>query len=295
MERTHAMTTERYTTIDGDVVEYPAPSPEVAAFLARAIAAANDPRVTEAQLTELLYGRENPILDQTVFPGRGAVTAAVFGNPLYRVITDLVAQKQRLAGTFVEQLEPARAYTLTVAEAAARIGVTEDAVRKAIAAQRLSAQKRGASYWIDPRDADTYREHVRPRGTARIGAKPGAKIEVRATVGVVPKVQPSRESPSTSLRVRCGGVEGRSLRIKAPGSEVSGKYKGLVDLVVPTFHRVAIATASTKTQHLFVLEPGDTEARIEWGPFHVEGRFRVIEKIEDARASANAWKTFEPS
>lgn len=265
--------TERYTAIDGDIIEYPAPSPEVAEFLRRAIAATNDPTVSEAALTEFLYGRDNPILDQTVFTGRGAVTSAVFADPIYRVITDLVAQKQRLEGTFVEARDFA-GYTLTVTEAAARIGISEDGARKAIRARRLPAIKRGASYWVDPRDADVYRTRVRPRGEPRGGSKASAES-------------------GPALRVRCGSVEGKSLRIKAPGSMVTGKHQALVDLDVPMFARAAIATAGKRLQHVMIIEPGDDVERIEWGPLFVEGRFRIVETIKSG--SPEAWKAFEPS
>ena len=88
------MSTERYTTILGEVIEYPAPSSEVAAFLERVKRAAHDPSVSEAQLSELVYGRENPVLDQTIFPGRGAVTKAVHANPVWPVMQDLLDAMQ---------------------------------------------------------------------------------------------------------------------------------------------------------------------------------------------------------
>lgn len=153
---------ERYTAINGEVIEYPTPDVETGAFLTRVVAAANDPNVSEHALHELVYGRENPILDQTIFAGRGAVTREVVTSPLYSIMLDLIAQKQVLSGR-LNLARAADAYTLSVADAAKRIGVTEDAVRKAIKGKRLATWKRGASYWLAPRDCDNYREHVVPR------------------------------------------------------------------------------------------------------------------------------------
>lgn len=261
---------ERYTTTTGEVIEYPTPSTETAAFLQRAIEAANDPRVSEAELTELVYGKVNPILDQSIFPGRGAVTKAVLENPLYAVLTDLLQMKAILAGSFVPERDTTR-FTLSVTEAAERIGVTPDGVRKAIRANRLSAWKRGGTYYVDPRDADTYREHVLPRGRARSG-----------------------DVPEAALRVRMGNEPGRSLRVRALELVETGRpRKRVVDGEVQTFERVGIATSGDASNHFVVIGPSSTPNRIEWGPFFVEGAFRVIERVVDPKSAADAWKAFE--
>jgi excisionase family DNA binding protein len=43
---------------------------------------------------------------------------------------------------------------MSVPEAAAELGISADAVRKRIAAGRLSAQRRGREWWLDPRAVD---------------------------------------------------------------------------------------------------------------------------------------------
>lgn len=263
---------ERYTTTSGEVIEYPKPNADVAAFLARVIAATNDPRVTEAELTELVYGRENPILDHGIFPGRGAVTPQVFANPLYRVFTDLITQKSILEGTFVPARDRA-SYTLTVAEAAERIGVTPDAVRKAIRAKRLPASHRQGTYLIDPRDADTYRDLVLPRGVPRKGAA-------------------SSDDSEPAIRARCGSEPGRSLRIKGPDTVVVEKRGNVVDVEARTFDRAIVATSGPSTQHAYELEPATETSRIEWGPFFVEGRFRIAREITNTRDASAAWHSF---
>lgn len=266
---------ERYTAINGEVIEYPTPDAKTAAFLARVIAATNDPRVSEGELVELVYGKENPILDQTLFPGRGAVTADVFENPLYHVMSDLICQKQVLEGRF-DRVRAAERYTLSVNEAAEVIGVTPDAVRKAIKAHKIPAWQREGSWRLDPRDVETYKTHVVPRKPRSGGSE-------------------RKDSRSPALRVRAGSEPGRSLRIKAPNKRVVTKAGSITELEVDAFERAAVATTSTKTLHVFILEPSDAVERLEWGPLGIEGRFRVVEKITNERKAAEAWKAFRAS
>ena len=257
---------ERYTKADGTVIEYPKPDAETAAFLARIVDAAHDPRVSWSELTDLVYSRENPIMDQTVFEGRGAVTAEVFENPLYHVMTDLLWKKQ-VVEQKIDPSKTAAAGTITVADAAEIIGVTPDAVRKAIRAERLKAWKTGGSYRVSRADAERYRDEVVPRAP---------------------------RSSDPVLRARAGSEPGRSLRLKAPGKRKVGKTGSVVDLEVDTFERAAVATTGKKSMQVFVLEPSPHFERIEWGALGVEGRFRIVEHVTHPREAAAAWKAFEP-
>lgn len=266
---------ERHTTIAGEVLEYPRPGPELARFLARVHAAANDPRVSEHELVELIYGRENPLLDLTIFPGRGAVTRAVFENPVYHVMLDLLDAKRVQAGT----LDPERAagrYTMTVTEAAEQLGVSTSAVRQAIERGQLASWKKGPRlHLLDPHSVATYRDHVQRRG---------------------PKPEPA-------LRVRMGSAAGASLRVKAAGLEVEREEKlagggKAIDAVVPRFARVAIAYSGkrsngSKFNHLLVLEPADDVDDLEpVDGFTVVGRFRVAEKITDPEEASKRFRSF---
>src|SRR4051794_22462957 len=82
-------TMNTYTLLSGQTVELDDPPPAVAAFLARAQAALADPNVSVGQLTNLIYGTENPLLDTTTVPGQAIVNRAAFESPLYHVLTDL--------------------------------------------------------------------------------------------------------------------------------------------------------------------------------------------------------------
>lgn len=268
---------ESHTTITGETVEYPRPTAEVARFLSRLRAAAEDPRVSENELVQLMYGRENPILDQTLLPGRGMVTTAVFADPLYRVMLDLLDAKRVQVGT----LDPVRAsdsYTMTVSEAAERLKMSTSAVRQAIKAGRLAAWKKGGVHMLDPHSVATYRDHV---------ARRGPRSEREASEGAEP-----------ALRVRMGNRPGASFRVKAPGLEVvsTTKLEGggkVIEATVPRFARAAIAFSGKEMNRAFFLVPADEENSFTFDAFEIRGRYRVAEKINDAVKASKAFKAFE--
>jgi excisionase family DNA binding protein len=174
---------ERYTTISGEVVEYETPAPHVVAFLARVVDATHDPSVSDAALTDLIYGKDNPILRQDILPNQGVVTREVFADPLYRVMTDLLGRKRAQRG--VRPTAPRAG--LTVKEVAAKHGVHESAIRQAIEAGRLRATKHGSSYVIADEDAESFqpaRRGPKPRRVEiRMGSSPGASLSVRVLGG----------------------------------------------------------------------------------------------------------------
>lgn len=261
---------ERYTTIAGEVLEYPRPDGELERFLARVVDAANDPRVSHGEMIELIYGTENPLLKQGMFRGRGAVTKEVFATPTYHVMLDLLDQKRVQTGALDVKKAMAR-FTLTVSEAAKRLDVTTSAVRQAIQAKRLSAVKKGGRYLLDPRAVATYRDHVVRRG---------------------PKPRPA-------LEVRMGNKPGSSFRVKARELEVlekeplAGGGKLLV-AEVPRFERAAVAISGKRMNRLFVLVPADEDNSFEFEDFSIRGRYRVLEKENDAQRASERFKNFLP-
>ncbi len=83
-----------YKCLNGLVLTYPDPSPEIAAFIDRVQAAAADPAVDVDQMLLLVSGTENPLLDKTRIPGRALVTRTVLDNPVYNVLHDLIGVKE---------------------------------------------------------------------------------------------------------------------------------------------------------------------------------------------------------
>lgn len=249
--------------------------------------AAHDPTVTEAALTELIYGKENPLLDQSIFPGRGAVTKITLANPVYHVMLDLLDAKRVQAGTLSKPAAEA-AFTMTVSEAAETLGITPGAVRQALDAKRLAGVKRGPSYFLDPRSVATYRDRVVRRG-------PEAKHELEASI--VP-IDPRSGSGKTrdvlpALLARIGNVEGKSFRLKVDGFTETSRPDGhVVEGVVQSFERAAIAFAGTEGLRMFVIEPGPDENEFAFGPFFIRGNYRVVQKINNARDAAAKWADF---
>lgn len=281
------MPIERYTTIAGNVIDY-VPSPDEADFLARVVRATNDPNVTEAQLIELVYGRENPILDQSVFAGRGAVTASVVENPIYRVLLDLLDQKRVIDGK-LDVAKAAEAYTLSVADAAKRLEMSPGAVRQAIQAGNLAAWKKGATYFLEPRSVDTYRSRVARRGPSAASSA----TERRPAVSPSDVVPSEPAGSAFALRARMGSATGWSFRLKAPHIEIVETDGHARVGVVSSFERAAIAFSGKKVNRFFVLEPADEPFRYDFGPFFIEGRFRVAEKVNNAQEASERFKAFE--
>lgn len=85
------MATVIHELISGGVVEYES-TPELKAFLPRVLKLLKDPTKSEDDMIEIVYGPTN---DKTLIPGRGAVTKAILGSPIYRMFTDLLERKRR--------------------------------------------------------------------------------------------------------------------------------------------------------------------------------------------------------
>lgn len=268
---------ERYTTIAGEVLEYETLSPEVARFLARVFDAANDPRVTEAAMIDLVYGRENPILRQDILPNHGVVTKEVFADPVYHVMTDLLGRKRVQMGT----LDPERAldeYTVTISEAAKRLGVHVSAVRQAVHAHRIDAVKRGGVWLIKPSSVESYKVARRGPGASAAASLKDAWPSLVASVGNV---------PGRSFRFRIHG--GQLRETSREGKRIEGE--------VDAFDRVAIIAVdkAKDTIRYFELEPDEEDNDLGFGPFWVRGRFRVVRKENNPKRATEAWRAFKAS
>lgn len=273
------MKTEKYTMLTGETIEYERPTEEVASFLARVRSAANNPHISESEMVDLIYGRENPILDQTLFPYRGAVTKEVFANPLYHVMLDLLDHKRVQVGSL--DVEKAKAeYTLRVPEVAERLGIHQTAVRYAIKAKKLAAIKQGGTWLISPDSVESYkvskrgpagkqlREENPPTIEAKVGSAPGLSLRIMSDPPFVPEEQ-------------------GECWIK--GSAIKGTLRNFVK---------AFAIMGRKQQYrFFVLEPSDEENELALGPLYIRGQFSIVEKINNSRKATERWRALkgEPS
>ena len=142
------MSKRTHRTVNGHQIEYEA-TPKVAAFLRRIEAAIDDPAISEQSLIGLAYSTENPMMDHSMFPGRGAVTKETLADPAYRVMADLLFRK-RVTERGIDLAKVEARYTMTPAEAAAELGVHESAIRQAISSLRLASWKRDGKHFLDP-------------------------------------------------------------------------------------------------------------------------------------------------
>lgn len=270
------MSTRTYTTLSGRELNFEEPTGAVAAFLARVEAAAADPRVSEDALIALVYSAENPILDTSLMPGRGTVTPRVFADPLYHVMTDIIGRVRVREGRLDLEKTAAR-YTMTPAEAADQLGVHVSAVRQAIDRWTLPAWKKGGRWFLDPKDVANYQ-------VSQTGPKP----------------VPTRAAPSTSagaeLSVRIGRrPEGTQFLVKVAEPVEVQRERGniLRGTIKPGWRRIGVLAALATKARFFVLEPAETEERIDFEGFSVQGRFRVVEKENNAERARAAFKAFE--
>jgi hypothetical protein len=256
-----------HTTINGRTIEYE-PSADEARFLRRIEAAIANPAISEADLRSLIYGTENPLLDQRA--GYTFVTPAAFESPVFRVLLDLLDRKRIAAGS-LDLGKVAARYTLSVAEAAERIGIRDSAVRTAVLEGRLPSWMKDGEIRLDPASVDSY--------------------------------QVSRRGRPPRLLVTCGSKDGASMRICVVGGEleVSRKEGGLVEGQVTSWERVGVITGAKRearsgeletTYRYWLLEPGGVQRRVELDPFKVVGRFTIAEQ-RNGKAASEAFKALE--
>jgi excisionase family DNA binding protein len=256
-----------YDTISGQRIEYPDPSPELEAFLARVRGMADDKKKTQADLITLIYSKENPLLDHSIFPERGAVTKEVLENPVYALLQDLLFRKQVQEEKLDVEKIAAR-FSLTVSEAAERLKVHPTAITKAVKARRLAAWVKNGKLYLDPRSLEALTE-VGRRGV------------------------PSRLVEPLSFRV---GHEGDAmLRLKYAGSEGTAEPDSKtvpVEGTIERWRRVGVLHGRGGKLRLFVLEPGEEVSELTLAGLYVRGKFTYAEKVNNLKAARLAWETF---
>lgn len=100
------------------------------------------------------------------------------------------------------------------------------------------------------------------------------------------------------IRLRIGKTPGASMRAKFAGDYQDVRREGddVLEATVSAFRRAAVLTTTTgagkQSVRLFVIEPADEEAELLLGELFVRGRFRVVEKVNNARRAEEAWRGF---
>lgn len=260
---------QKYITLSGTDIEYPDPSPELKAFIEQAEALVKDKRSTASDLVALIYGPDNPIMGtHPLFPGKGYVTREVFDNPVYAVLSDLLVRKQ-VADAGVDPQSLGKKYTLTVTEAAERLGISEVSIRKAVQERRLPAWRRPGErgLWLAPKDLLALDFGSR-------GKKDAAGLKY--------KVGYDAES-KTSFRFRF-----------APGSEKNPARELFDSGTVTEWRRALVLTGKGGSLRASYLIPGDKAEKIAEGSFFVSGKFTISMKINNPKAAREAWEAFSP-
>jgi excisionase family DNA binding protein len=265
----------QYTLLSGETVEFTAPAGDLGAFLKRVLSAAKDPAISERELTELVHGPENPMLEPGVVPGKTVATVEVYRDPIFHVMLDCIARKRTPSGSGV--VSGRARYTMTVPDAARQLGISESAVRQAIYSNRLRARKDGGTYYLDPQSVAGYR--VSRRGPRR-----------REPV--------QRSAPGGSLEARIGSGSDASFRVKHArderdlderrGAEWAGTIPG-------GWHRIAVLGTTRDRARYWEIEPAEGESVLHFEGFYLRGGFRIVETVSSTPKARAAFNAFEPT
>lgn len=268
---------EHYKTLAGETITYD-PSPVEARFLAQVVDLAHDPTATESDMVALIYGSENPMLKHGVLPDRGLVTKETWANPVHQVAMHLLDVKRVATGTLDMKAVRAR-YTMTVKEAAAKIGMSPTGVRNAVHAGRLTHWRTGRAIYLDPVEVGNYRKAA--TGPKRRGVKSSG----------------SRPILGHELQVAMGSRPGYSCHMKAPSRLLSDKkVDHRREGPLPAgWQRIAFRFTDKAARQMtyYELIPGDAPAEIEHGPFYVKGRFTIARQLTKPDVVTEVWKAFK--
>lgn len=260
----------KYATMSGHEFEVEDERRDAVAFLERMQKMLEDPKVTENDMIALGYGSENPFLDHAMFPGRGAVTPRVFEDPAYHVMADLIARK-RLAQDRVDPETLAAEYTITVPEAAARLGIHESAVRQAIASRKLASWVKDGRHFLHPRSLASYQ--LGTRGPKPTSTRPRAGSPVSIRFG---------NAPGVSFRTKHDGIVAESQKVGQHATEMT----------VGAWHQIAVMSGAGPEARMLILEPADEENEITNAGFFVRGKFRIAKRLNNLRIANEAWKAW---
>lgn len=257
-----------YEMLSGETIEYECATDAVREFVALVFANVANGAVSAAQLEALVYGPANPLLSTDILPGRAVVTKATYEHPAFHVMLDLIGRKRIANGQL--DLEAARArHTMTVREAAGKLGITEGAVRQAIYGGRISAWREEGTYYLDPSVVSAYR-------VSRRGPKPVTHAPI-----------------SHGLEVRCGSNDSARFNVKTQRPLASTRrVKGIVTGTAGSWKRVGVLAAKDDGARFFVLEPADEQNQLEFEGFYVRGWFRVMCTENNARKARESFTAF---
>ena len=274
--------------IDGSALTLPPRTPNEEAFLRKVEKASADSQVDDVQLAELIWSKKNPLLVVHPATGRPVADRKTYDDPAFQFMLDRVERKRIELGKLDRDAAQAR-FTMTVNEAADKLGVNPSTVRVAINAHRLVAMKAGGEYRLDPASVASYQVSTR-----------GARAVVQITARAVR--EPGFQGP---LLIRHGRQGEHTLHAKwDTGSKYANSqmiYAGVHEGEIPQGWKhaaVRFGNRATGNVQVFLLEPRKDEMplkrdEIKFAGFFVNGAFRVKRKIVNPKKSTEAWLKFE--
>jgi len=110
---------------------------------------------------------------------------------------------------------------------------------------------------------------------------------------------------STPLRFRSGSKLGRNFQVKHASSGTVVKEAGARIGVIPEWSAVAVRSVKKKnwrdaagnwrdSVYFYELAPADSENKLTFDEYFVEGRFHIVRQETDAQRAHDAWHDFVP-
>lgn len=97
------------------------------------------------------------------------------------------------------------------------------------------------------------------------------------------------------LKVLCGSVPGRTMKVRGAFLEVEERTAGVLQGRVSNWTRLAVLAAAGDKARLFILEPTEAADFLVFEPFIIEGDFRVVSKQNNARLARAGFREFSKS
>lgn len=253
--------------VTGDVVELPELAPAMAAYLDVIRVAAANPDIDYRTLFSLVYSPANPLLGTDRATGGAVVRPEVLDDPAFRVMSDLLARKGlERTGRTVQDLQDL--YTVPVSAAAEALGITERSIRQALTERRMAGMKKDGEWFTSPEGVEAYR---------------------------VTRSGPRAAGAGQPLEVRVGGENGYGLKVREdPRASSTGIGPNLLQITFWVRLEVLTYLKGNDSARYFVLEPAEEEANLHHGPFYVAGKFKITEKINNAREARETWEAGKP-
>lgn len=264
-----------YITQNGHEIEYDKFSKAEDAFLLKAKEAVVSEDVSTNQMIALVYGPDNPVLDYS--QGTPNVTATVLAHPLYRILSDLIGVKRVALGEL--DLDKAHArYTIDVPSASQKLGITPQAIRAAIDANRLPGLYRKGQWWLTQESIDNYQVSNRPGRPPSVRKQP-AQIEDGLIHHGVSAVTGSEAGASLSVRVdKPLIIEDREQ------NKVHGRF--------PDGWKVALIKTTTEagTRAILIKSVKGKQKEIRHYGLFVNGEFQVIKNFNKTVDANRVWR-----